>query len=216
VAASRWVIPFLDKVALACAKSESLVCRGNMSGDLQFSQPVQDHFCSPMQFLQRTDDLAARLGCYLRDLPAKIGISERSMFGYRAGKYPVTAKALRKLEAAERLAGISPPGQAAAAENAGSSGNPKNPDAVPGKKFLVDSTLFPDSTPEDLESTRQELAQMASRVAALQARLVPAITAPFTLAELEARMRAAGAWPASAEDRKLSPGTLWQKYAPPL
>jgi SOS-response transcriptional repressor LexA len=30
------------------------------------------------------------------------------MFGYRSGKYPVTAKALRKLEEAERLAGITP------------------------------------------------------------------------------------------------------------
>ena len=67
---------------------------------------MQDKFCSSLQFLQRTDDLTARLNCYLRDLPAKIGISERSMFGYRAGKYPVTAKALRKLEAAERAAGI--------------------------------------------------------------------------------------------------------------
>lgn len=28
------------------------------------------------------------------------------MFGYRAGKYPVTAKALRKLAAAEQAAGI--------------------------------------------------------------------------------------------------------------
>ena len=58
-----------------------------------------------MQFLQRTDELAVRLGCRLLDLPVKIGISERSMFGYRSGKNPVTAKALRKLEAAELAAG---------------------------------------------------------------------------------------------------------------
>jgi hypothetical protein len=67
---------------------------------------MQDKFCSPLQFLQRTDALASALGCYLKEVPEKIGISERAMFGYRAGKYPVTAKALRKLEAAEALAGI--------------------------------------------------------------------------------------------------------------
>jgi hypothetical protein len=67
---------------------------------------MQYNFCSPLQFLQRTDALASVLACNLNDLPAKIGISERSLYGYRAGKYPVTAKALRKLAAAEKAAGM--------------------------------------------------------------------------------------------------------------
>jgi len=68
---------------------------------------MQDRICSPLQFLQRTDALALARSCLLKDLPEIIGISERSLFGYRAGKYPVTAKALRKLQAAEAATGIS-------------------------------------------------------------------------------------------------------------
>ena len=74
--------------------------------DLQFSQFMQEDICSSLQFLQRTDALAAALNCRILDLPTEIGISERSLFGYRAGKYPVTAKALRKLQAAEERAGL--------------------------------------------------------------------------------------------------------------
>jgi hypothetical protein len=80
---------------------------------------MQHKFCSPSHFLQRTDALALRAGCLLKELPAKLGISERAMFGYRSGKYPVTAKALRKLEAAERAVGL--------ALIAGSSVNPNEP-----------------------------------------------------------------------------------------
>jgi hypothetical protein len=38
---------------------------------------MQPNFCSPSQFLQRTDDLASALGCNLKELPEKMGISER-------------------------------------------------------------------------------------------------------------------------------------------
>jgi SOS-response transcriptional repressor LexA len=69
---------------------------------------MQEVFCTPTHFSQRTDFLATALCVFLRDLPGIIGISPRSMFGYRSGKYPVTAKALRKLEAAEQSAGIDP------------------------------------------------------------------------------------------------------------
>ena len=162
-----------------------------------------------MQFLQRTDDLAALLGCYLRDLPAKIGISERSMFGYRAGKYPVTAKALRKLEAAERAAGIHQGDPAGEAGIAGSSGKPKDYPAGNGEKVSPEDTLLHDASPEAaMQRLAAVSAAFSSQLAALQ------ITPPFSLQDLEDRMRAANAWPASAEDRKLSPGTLWQKYAP--
>jgi hypothetical protein len=83
---------------------------------------MQYNFCSPLQFLQRTDALASVLACNLNDLPAKIGISERSLYGYRAGKYPVTAKALRKLAAAEKAAGM----HRQRNENTQSSADPKD------------------------------------------------------------------------------------------
>lgn len=45
------------------------------------------------------------MGCSLRQLGPKIGISTASLFGYRAGTMPITGKAWVKLEAAERAAG---------------------------------------------------------------------------------------------------------------
>ena len=178
---------------------------------------MQDIFCSPLQFLQRTDALASVLGCYLRDLPAKIGISERSMFGYRAGKYPVTAKALRKLEAAEQAAGIS----AAKPKFAVREANPKDLPTGNGEKFSADTTLFPDAAPEDLEAARREIAMISSRLAAIQARLdssfapVQKAIQDFPMDELKRHMAAAGAWPYSKEDGKLTPAQLWKKYASP-
>ena len=154
---------------------------------------MQDKFCSSLQFLQRTDNLTARLNCYLRDLPAKIGISERSMFGYRAGKYPVTAKALRKLEQAERDAGIVPvamPGEVGIAE---SSANLKELPSVPGEN------LPPQPDPFSLQS---------------QIDAIRLYHAPFTLAELQARMSTAKAWPPTVADGKLTPAQLWNKYSP--
>lgn len=79
------------------------------------------------------------MGIILRDLPEKIGISERSMFGYRKGEYPVTAKALQKLEAAERLAGITPPTfsqPAAFPDFAGYDGKVKEEPLVYGNKGM--------------------------------------------------------------------------------
>jgi hypothetical protein len=59
---------------------------------------------SPSHFSQLTEDLAARLGRQLGDLPPIIGISPRMFYGYRSGKYPITEKAWRKLAAAEDFA----------------------------------------------------------------------------------------------------------------
>jgi hypothetical protein len=67
----------------------------------QFSQLMQQDFRSSSHFSQRTEFLATHLGLMLGDLPARIGISERMFYGYRSGKYPLTEKAWRKLEAAE-------------------------------------------------------------------------------------------------------------------
>ncbi len=157
-------------------------------------------------FSRRTDTLAVRLGLSVQDLPAVTGFSRASLFAYRSGKRPISSKSWRKLEHAERLAGISPAGQVAAAENAGSSGNPKDPPPQPGKK--VSSEMDP-------------LQTLQAQVAAIQARLdatfspIQKIVSEFPMEELISRMQAANAWPPSPEDGKLSPALLMLKYAPP-
>ena len=115
------------------------------------------------------------------------------MFGYRAGKYPVTAKALRKLEQAERTAGIAVPGEIGASGNAGSYADPKGLPASSGEKLPGQDDPF-------------SLQSLMDAILLHQA--------SFTLAELEARMTSASAWPASPADRHLTPAQLWQKYAP--
>lgn len=57
-------------------------------------------------FLERTDRLAEHLGLSLRDLANQIGISQAMLFGNRAGKYPISSKTWRKLEKAEKAAGL--------------------------------------------------------------------------------------------------------------
>lgn len=55
-------------------------------------------------FLQRTDELAGKLGINLEDLPAKIGISRATLFFGRSGERPPSAKTLSKLKHAEEVA----------------------------------------------------------------------------------------------------------------
>lgn len=163
-----------------------------------------------MQFLQRTDDLAARLGCRLLDLPEKIGISERSLFGYRSGKNPVTAKALRKLQAAERAAGI----------------DRANVPATTGKESFEDykneGFVVRESEVEYRVEKKQQifptrLEEIRAQVAAIQEELEAMAAEPpeFTMESLIFWMNQAHAWPPSDQDRKRSPGQLWKKYAPP-
>lgn len=70
---------------------------------------MQEKNRSSSQFSQRTENLAEKMNLLLRDLPQVLGFSERMLFGYRSGKYPITNKAWRKLEQAERTAGIVQP-----------------------------------------------------------------------------------------------------------
>lgn len=50
--------------------------------------------------------MADRLGIPVVELPEIIGVSKAMLFAYRKGKYPISWKAWRKLEAAEKEAGI--------------------------------------------------------------------------------------------------------------
>ena len=69
---------------------------------------MQENFRSASHFSQRTESLAVALGVHLKELPSRLGFSERMLFGYRSGKYPITGKAWRKLEQAEREARLAP------------------------------------------------------------------------------------------------------------
>jgi hypothetical protein len=53
------------------------------------------------QYSQRTEALAAKRGVLLGEIPEVLGVSARMFHGYRSGKYPISPKAWRKLEAAE-------------------------------------------------------------------------------------------------------------------
>lgn len=55
-------------------------------------------------FSERTDALAATLHVSIRELAERIGISQAMLFAYRGGKYPISEKAWKKLEAAEAAA----------------------------------------------------------------------------------------------------------------
>ena len=58
------------------------------------------------EYSERTEFLATSLRQNLSDLPEKIGVSPSMFYSYRTGKHPISAKAWRKLEVAEKAAGI--------------------------------------------------------------------------------------------------------------
>jgi hypothetical protein len=58
------------------------------------------------EFSERTEVLSRRLHLNVSDLPEKISISASMFHAYRSGKYPISPKAWRKLELAERAAGL--------------------------------------------------------------------------------------------------------------
>lgn len=60
------------------------------------------------EFSERTETLARFMGLRLSDLPENIGVSASMFYAYRSGKYPISSKAWRKLEQAEKAAGITP------------------------------------------------------------------------------------------------------------
>lgn len=147
------------------------------------------------QFSQRTEVLSERLGCLLRDLPPKIGISDRMFYGYRSGSYPISSKAWRKLSAAERAAGLAGGGAPAATPPAAGEA-PAEPPLDPG---------------EISSEVAAQLTRLQEQMASLHSQMAAA-TAP--LADLVSRMKSAGAWPPSESDLRLTPGELWAKYSP--
>lgn len=70
---------------------------------------MQQDFALNRTFSERTDQLAARLRINVQDLPEIIGISRRTLFECRSAESAVSRKTRAKLEAAERVHGLSPP-----------------------------------------------------------------------------------------------------------
>ncbi len=103
------------------------------------------------EYSARTENLSLILGVNLSDLPEKIGVSNSMFHAYRSGKYPISAKAWAKLEAAERAAGIGN-GQSANAENYG---NPNIPPAT-GLKYDDESIVRDEGRPRSPDPLRDE------------------------------------------------------------
>jgi hypothetical protein len=127
------------------------------------------------------------------------------LYGYRSGKYPITAKALRKLEQAEQLAGIHQDTVPAETAKAGSYASPKEFFDLVEKKERVK-----DPFPPSLARLQAITAQVQADLAALQAGLHE-----FPMVELVRRMTAAHAWPPTGPDLELTPSELYHKYPAP-
>lgn len=112
-------------------------------------------------FLKRTDDLGLKLRMNLTDLARHVGLSDGSFFGYRTGRVTISAKAWRKLEAAEKAAGIEAP-----QETAHVGGFPEPPH-VGGGPETSNVGRFTDS--ERLERIEAELARLTTAVESLRA-----------------------------------------------
>ena len=120
-------------------------------------------------------------------------------YGYRSGKYPISAKVLRKLEAAEKAAGIGPKEDSPAPPFAETSAKPN--------LSMTDEELFPSTTAEEWVSIRAQLSEYAQKLRRLdiQARMLT----------LKERMAAAGSWPPDDADLKLPLAEILKKYPPP-
>lgn len=137
------------------------------------------------------------------------------MHAYRSGKYPISPKAWRKLEAAERAAGIAVIGDQEEGGSVGKEGHVKYPTAREAKNNPPPEKGLPAFTPP---SGFSRLEEISARINAVQEDFQQAIqqaTAGFSMEELISRMQAANAWPPSPEDAKLSPAFLMLKYQPP-
>ena len=152
------------------------------------------------EYFERTRVLADRLGIPVVDLPPHVGISKAMLFAYRKGKYPISWKAWRKLEAAERAAGIGVEPEVAA------------PDPPPDNSVPGESGWVPLASIKQLQQEMRGLQQTLKQyVGPLHTAMEP-VPLPFTMADLRQRMEAAGAWPPDADDLRLTPGELMSKY----
>lgn len=84
-------------------------------------QQKSDQSAQNSDFSDRTDALAHHLGIRIAELTDRLDLSRDSLMGYRTGRYPVSPKAWRKLQAAETAAGIQTKTQSQSQSQAGPS-----------------------------------------------------------------------------------------------
>ena len=108
------------------------------------------------EYSERTESLADVLAMRLSDLPQLMGISSSMFHAYRSGKYPISGKAWRKLEAAERTAGIT-------AEPPTAGGHSATPAPTPGRA--------PAAPPPPPDQVLHSLAHLVARLDAIEALL---------------------------------------------
>lgn len=101
---------------------------------MQHKSDSRRHFSD---FSDRTDVLANKLGLRIVDLPVRLGMSADMVMGYRTGRYPISAKAWRKLETAETAAGIAALPSRILPQN-----------LPPGRPMIKDETASPPAKPQ--------------------------------------------------------------------
>lgn len=121
-------------------------------------------------FFNRTEDLARKLRLNVSDLPAKIEVSASMFHSYRSGKYPISDKAWRKLEAAERAAEVvnsSSPTLPVLSENAENVGKVKEPGSDTERKVPMDyrDAFFKLAATGDLEWLQERIRELAEQAA---------------------------------------------------
>jgi hypothetical protein len=94
-------------------------------------------------FFSRTNELAAKIGLNLSELPEILGFSKPMLFAYRSGKSPISFKAWAALERAERANGIFLDGSVEAAAAVRSSDAKELAAAAEEKPAAADQ--FPDA-----------------------------------------------------------------------
>lgn len=131
------------------------------------------------------------------------------MFGYRSGKYPVTAKALQKLEKAETAAGA--PFERTQSLRITSQNSPHFAEYAGNVKHHSEKKSL--ISPSRLEEIFAAVAGLQHELAAMT-QAAQESAPPFTMAALISYMQQASAWPPTADDGALSPTLLWKKYGP--
>ncbi len=166
------------------------------------------------EFSVRTEAISLKTGLKLSDLPDYIGVSDSMFFAYRSGKQPISAKAWRKLAAAEVEAGLVEPTGSDSDEARNSREDLKTSplDAVesqPGNRSIPAQT-----SPMEIHLVMRRLAKIYEDLALIQAQLAAAMLPrpEPSVANIIASMNSAGAWPPSEEDGKLTVRQLLEKY----
>ncbi len=105
---------------------------------------MQDKSQSFLEFSERTEVLAKKSGLRLSDLPVNMGLSNGMFHACRSGKTPISPKTWRKLESAERAAGIGIEKPATPDRPAESVSNP-NESGTGGDQFPDAGKMMPET-----------------------------------------------------------------------